>query len=216
VTFSLWFPTATYAFNYMYGILYHPWSFIVQSDKSWVGDDKIFYIFSQAVLDKNDSIDYPVLFSLYTHLYTHLPPSLPSCLPSFLPSSLPLSPSLPLPPSNVAKQPLLALYKIWCTRNRLNLWIFYVHASPCNFDMFYFCHSLLWWPNCFVQYSCHRLRHLHWTMPFPHCTMYAEFNKGVHTHTRERETPVRRPHGTSFRLIDGLTNRLAYTFLWMR
>jgi len=28
---------------------------------------------------------------------------------------------------------------------------------------------LLRWPNCFVQYSRHVLRHLHWNMPSPHC-----------------------------------------------
>ena len=29
------------------------------------------------------------------------------------------------------------------------------------------------------------LRHLHWTMPSPHCTMYVEFNEGVYTRERE-------------------------------
>ena len=33
--------------------------------------------------------------------------------------------------------------------------------------------------------SCSVLRHLHWTMPSPHCTMYVEFNEGVYTRERE-------------------------------
>ena len=44
-----------------------------------------------------------------------------------------------------------------------------------------------------MQYSRHVLRHLHWTMPSPHCTMYVEFNEGVHTHEKERER-VRHRH----------------------
>ena len=62
--------------------------------------------------------------------------------------------------------------KIWCTRNRLNFQTFYVHES-----LFY---SLS--PNC----SCSRRvpRHLRWTLPSPHCTMYVEFNEGIDTHDR--------------------------------
>jgi len=41
-------------------------------------------------------------------------------------------------------------------------------------------------------------------------TMYAEFNEGVIMY--EKHIPVWRPHGTSFSLINGLTNRLAYAF----
>ena len=39
----------------------------------------------------------------------------------------------------------------------------------------------------FVQYIRHVLRHLHWTMPSPHCTMYVESNEGVNMNERERE-----------------------------
>jgi len=45
----------------------------------------------------------------------------------------------------------------------------------------YFCYLWLWWPNHFVHvlYSCHVLRHFHWTMPSPYCTMYVEPNEGI-------------------------------------
>ena len=39
----------------------------------------------------------------------------------------------------------------------------------------------------FVQYSRHVLRHWHWTMPSPHCTVYVEFNEGDIMYERERE-----------------------------
>ena len=41
----------------------------------------------------------------------------------------------------------------------------YTYLVAINYLLF-----LLRWPNCFVQYSRHVLRHLHWNMPSPHCT----------------------------------------------
>jgi len=52
----------------------------------------------------------------------------------------------------------------------------------------FFLLSLLRWHNCFVQYSRHVLRHLHWTMPFPHyIPMYVESNESVLMGERTQE-----------------------------
>ena len=66
-------------------------------------------------------------------------------------------------------------YKIWCTRNRLNFQTFYVHESL--FYLVIHCCPI-------VRAAVVYLRHLRWTLPSPHRTMYVEFNEGIDTHDR--------------------------------
>ena len=63
----------------------------------------------------------------------------------------------------------------------------YVYTYLVAISYFLFLLFIAAMAQLFVQYSRHVLRHWHWTMPSPHCTVYVEFNEGDIMEYGERE-----------------------------